>query len=344
MGGSKKQNIRLVAGILISAFCIYLAFRNVDAHQMWEAFKTADYWYLVPSGAVLFTSHGLRAFRWRYFLDPVRRLDTGSLFSSLMIGYAANSFMPAHLGEFLRAYVLSKKRRISMSRIFATIVVERIVDMFSLLALLFFALFVYPFPDWVIKSGYIMFAGSLGLLLFLIFLKKAASPTLRFIGFILKPLPKRFERKVESTLEQFLAGILPLKRWHDYIITGFLSVIIWACYGLVLYFALHAFDFVETYQLKWSVSLIVLVITTIAIVVPSSPGYIGTYHYLCQVSLALFGVPGGPALSFAAVAHGVSILPVFIVGLFFAHYEGMAILKMSDKASEIREAAYLEKV
>jgi len=78
--------------------------------------------------------------------------------------------------------------------------------------------------------------------------------------------------------------------------------------------------------------------------VPSSPGYVGTYHYLCQISLAMFGVPAGPALSFGTVVHGISILPVFIVGLFFAHHEGMAILKVSEEASDIKEPARLEEV
>ena len=95
---------------------------------MWQAFKTVNYWYLVPAAAAIFFSHFLRAFRWRYLLDPIRRLDISSLFSSLIIGYAANSFMPAHLGEFLRAYVLSKKRQISMIPVFATIAVERVID------------------------------------------------------------------------------------------------------------------------------------------------------------------------------------------------------------------------
>ena len=140
-------------------------------------------------------------------------------------------------------------------------------------------------------------------------------------------------------LEKFLAGILPMKRWHDYITVCILSLIIWVCYGLIFYFCLHTFDFVETYHLEWSASLILLVITTIAVVVPSSPGYVGTYHYLCQITLAMFGVPASPALSFATVVHGVNILPVFIVGLFFVHLEGMAVLKMSEDAAEIEIAA-----
>ncbi len=335
MNGYGQHKVKLGIGILISALCIYLAFRSVDISEMWQAFVMANYWYIFPSVAVNFFSHYLRALRWRYLLDPIRRLDTGSLFSSLIIGYAANTFMPAHLGEFLRAYVLSKKRQIPMSPVFATVVVERIIDVFSLLVLMLLALLIHPFPDWIITSGYFMLAASIALMVFLIFLKKATSPTMRFIGFIMKPLPKSFEHKTTATLEKFLAGILPLKRWHDYITTGFLSLLIWVCYGFIFFFCLHAFDFVETYQLEWSTSLILLVITTIAVVVPASPGYVGTYHYLCQIALAMFGVSAGPALSFATVVHGVNIFPALIAGLIFANFEGMAILKMSENAVEI---------
>ena len=165
-----QHKVKLSIGILVSALCIYLAFRKVDFSEMLQAFQTANYWYLMPAAGIIFFSHLLRAFRWRYLLDPIRRLDISDLFSSLIIGYAANTFLPAHLGEFLRAYVLGKNQKIPMSPVFATIVVERIIDVFSLLALMLLALFIYPFPEWVIESGYIMLAGTIGLLIFLIFL------------------------------------------------------------------------------------------------------------------------------------------------------------------------------
>jgi glycosyltransferase 2 family protein len=341
MNKSQKHKTSLVIGVLLSVLCLYWAFSKVDFGEMWQAVKTVNYVYMVPVVAVIFFSHFLRAFRWRYLLDPIRRLDIKNLFSSLIIGYAANLFMPAHLGEFLRAYVLSKKRQIPMSPVFATILVERIIDVFSLLVLMLLALFIYPFPnpDLVIEGAYIMLAGTIGLLVFLIFLKRATSQTIRFIGIILKPFPDTFEQKTRTTLEKLAEGISPLKQWHDYITVGILSLFIWACYGFVFFFCLHAFDFVETYQLDWSVSLILLVITTIAVVVPSSPGYVGTYHWLCQITLSMFAVPKSPALSFAIVVHGVNFFPVFIAGLFFAHLEGMAVLKMSEDAAEIEIAA-----
>ncbi len=337
MRKSSKNKINLTIGVLISLVCLYLAFRKVNFIEMFQALKGANYWYLIPAVATVFFSHFLRAFRWRYLLDPIRRLRMGGLFSSLIIGYAVNTFMPAHLGEFVRAWVLSKKERIPMSPVFATIVVERIIDVFSLLGLMVLALFVYPFPDpdLVIKGGYLMLAGSVGLLVLLIFLKKSTSTTMRFLGIFLSPFPDVFEQRIKSILGKFIEGLVPLNKWYDYITVGLLSLVIWACYGYIFHLCLCAFDFVTTYQLIWSASLILLVITTIAIVVPSSPGYIGTYHYLCQITLAMFGVPAGAALSFAAVVHGINFLPVLVLGLLLAQKEGMAVLKMTEDACEL---------
>lgn len=330
MSGFQKHKTRLALGILLSVFFLYLALRKVDFGQMWLALKQADYFHLLPAVAVLFISHLLRAFRWRYLLDPIRRLDISSLFSSLIIGYAANVVMPAHLGEFLRSYVASKKNRISMSSIFATIVTERVIDVFSLLSLMLLAILLFQFPAWVARSGYIMLFTAIGLSAFLILLKTTSFTATRVFSFLLKQFPKAYETKIQLALEKFLSGFVPLRHWHDYITVAMLSLLIWACYGLVFHFALISFHFSEAFRLNWSASLILLIITTIAVVVPSSPGYVGTYHYLCQISLAMFAVPAGPALSFATVVHALNFLPVFVLGLFLAQYEGATLFKMQE--------------
>jgi uncharacterized protein (TIRG00374 family) len=329
----QTANWKLWIGLVLSALFLYLAFRKVDFGQMWNALRRANYWYLPPAILILFFSHYLRALRWRYLLDPIRRLDTSSLFSSLIIGYGANTVTPAHLGEFLRAYALSKKRQISMGSTFATIVIERIIDVFTLLLLMCLVIFIHPFPEWVVKSGYIMFAGTLGLLLLLIFLKRSDSKRETLLRILYKPLPKRYEARIKGMSERFLSGIVPLKRWHDYVIMTILSAAIWACYGLCFYFGLEAFDFINTYHLAWYASLVLLVITTISVVVPSSPGYVGTFHFLCQISLAMFGVPASPALSFAVALHAVNFLPVLVAAILLASYEGIRIFKPDLEAT-----------
>ncbi|NIA29303.1 MAG: flippase-like domain-containing protein [Actinobacteria bacterium] len=325
-------NWKVWAGILTSLLFMFLAFRQTDFVQMWSAFKSADYWWFIPALIILFTSHFMRSIRWRYLLLPVKEVQVGVLFSSLMIGYMANIFLPAHLGEFLRAFMVRKKRQVPASAVFGTIVIERIIDVFTLLALMALTMVVFPsFPDWVRKSGYISFMAIGGLLILLVVMKKHREQSLRITERVTKPLPEKLRAKITRLLHSFLDGIVPLKNWKHYLIVVVLSILIWVCYGVIFQISIYAFNFDKLYALPWTASLVLLVITTISILVPSSPGYVGTYHYLCVLSLGLFHVPKSPALSFAFVVHGISFLPILVLGLILLSAEGMSFKSLQEK-------------
>jgi uncharacterized protein (TIRG00374 family) len=326
-----SNTTRLIIGCLIGAGFLYLAGRKVDFSLMWAAFTKVNYGFVLLAVPVIFFSHFLRALRWRYLMDPIKRVDVASLFSALLIGYMANILMPAHLGELLRAYVLGKKRDVSASSTFATIVVERIIDVFALLLLMIVALLLYPFPEWIKRAGYAMLVGTVGLFVFLILLKRHFVFFERHLTLFFRPLPQAWQAKLTRGIRSFVVGIVPLRRAWDYPVVAALSLAIWGCYGFIIHLVLYAFDFVSLYHLPWSTSLIVLVITTLGIVVPSSPGYVGTYHWLCQISLAMYGVPAGPALSFAILTHGVNFLPVLVAGLILAYYEGVEIFRVQER-------------
>ncbi len=318
-------NYKLLIGIALSLAFMYLAVRNVDFRQMQIAFAAANFWYILPTLTIVFFSHYLRAVRWRYLLQPIRRIEMRTLFSSLMIGYMFNIFLPAHLGELVRAYVVSKKRPLPASAIFGTIIIERIIDVFTLLLLMALAFVIFPFPDWVRKSGYISFAGILVLFAILVLMKRHQDRALTIIGKMTASLPSKFSSKIDDLTRSFLNGIVPLEKKHHYLIVTVLSLIIWACYGYAFQLVFYAFDFINIYSLPWMAAMVLLVITTISVLVPSSPGYIGTYHYLCQLSLGLFAVPASPALTFAFVMHGLNFVPVLIVGLIFLSAEGLNV-------------------
>ena len=124
---------------------------------------------------------------------------------------------------------------------------------------------------------------------------------------------------------------------------------IWFCYGYIFQLGLYAFNFADTYtKITWVTPLVLLVITTIAVLVPSSPGYVGTYHWLCQISLGFFGVSESDALSFAFAVHGVNFLPILIVGLILVSIMGMSVKSIQDEAKkeahEIEGAEHLRPV
>jgi len=183
---------------------------------------------------------------------------------------------------------------------------------------------VHPFPEWVVQGGLIMLIGSMSLLVTLIILKFSETKTSSLLRNLIKPLPEKVGNKIHSLLLNFLSGLMPLKSFWHYFHVAILSVAIWFCYALVYYFCLQAFNLEEIYNLAWYVGLVVLVFTTISVVVPTSPGYVGTYHYLCQLSLGLFSVSASPAMSFAVMIHGINILPVFVLGLILLSFEGLS--------------------
>ncbi len=330
----KSNRTKLILGILVSAAFLYLAFRKVDFKQMVAAFAAANYWYLLPAVAVIIFSHWLRAVRWGVLLKPIQQVEVSPLFSSLMIGYLFNTFLPAHLGELVRAYLLGKKRPISPSAVFGTIVIERIIDVFTLLVIMALTIVLFPFPPWVRTSGYLSFLFIFLLLLILVMMKRHREPSLRLVGQLTRPLPPHFGQKINELTNSFLDGIVPLKHWSHYVIVVVLSILIWVCYSFVFQLVFYAFDFVRLYSLPWLAALVLLVITTISILVPSSPGYVGTYHYLCQLSLSLFAVPASPALTYAVIMHGMNFVPVLVVGLILLSVEGMSIKGIQKRVQE----------
>ena len=156
---------------------------------------------------------------------------------------------------------------------------------------------------------------------------------MRFARIFLRILPERLAAKIEELIEAFVDGINGLKRKSDYIVILILSILIWALYALSFHLISHAFNLFELYQLSPISSLVLLVITTVAIIVPSSPGYVGTYHFLCKTSLAMFKVPGPLGLSYAIIMHALTTYGVAIVGIFFAWREGLSRLRTKKEIS-----------
>ena len=56
---------------------------------------------------------------------------------------------------------------------------------------------------------------------------------------------------------------------------------------------------------------------TLATLIPSSPGYVGTFDYFAILGLTAFGAQRAAATAFAVVVHVVLWLPVTLVGAAF---------------------------
>jgi uncharacterized protein (TIRG00374 family) len=323
---------KFLIGMLASLVFLYLAFRKVDYTELWQALKGANYWFIIPNVILTIFSMWMRAFRWKYMVNPIKKVNLGRLFSSVMIGFMANNVLPARLGEFVRAYSLGTKENISKSASFATIVVERIFDGFSILFILWATLLLFPFPDWVKKGSNLFLIMNLGILAFLIFLEIKTDSTMKFSQFIFKVLPYKLRIKAEETLLKFISGLKVFRDVSSLVWILAWSVLIWVVTGISNYFIFLAFDL----HLPIQASFILLVIVCLGVMLPAAPGFVGTFQFFCIVALGRFDIGRSVALPFSIVLHACQYFPVTLLGLYYLKKEHLS-LKTLEKESVQRK-------
>lgn len=315
-----KLDIKFWLGIAVSLFFMILLLRKIDFKSLGVALLSTDFRFIALAILFTFVSYFLRALRWRYLLISEKIIPFSSLYPATIIGYMANNLLPARLGEFVRAYTLAEKEQLETPAVFASLVIDRLFDGFTVLVILMITLFTMKLPVGMEEAAVALRAGGVamfllycGIILFLFLLKKQTIRTLAAVKFVLKPFPKSISDKIIPLLGSFIGGIrLSPNWWHIVIITA-TSAAIWLFCLLPVDMILRSFNV----QLPLTASMFILILLVFAVMVPASPGYIGTYHYACYKGLSVFGIPETTSVSIALVMHGTGFFPVIIAGLYY---------------------------
>jgi uncharacterized protein (TIRG00374 family) len=123
-----------------SALFLWLAMRASTGRSSRIAIERTRWLYLVPAVVLTMLGHFIRSIRWKYMMDPIKRCGIRPLWSATAIAFMVNNLLPARLGELVRAFVIGRSQNVSRSASFATIVYERVVDVFVLILLLWFCM------------------------------------------------------------------------------------------------------------------------------------------------------------------------------------------------------------
>lgn len=329
---------RFLIGLIISIIFLYFAFRGVNYHALWNALKGVNFFYLLLFMLAVIVLMWVRAYRWKFMVDPIKKVGVYSLFSSAMIGFMANNVLPVRLGEVVRAYSLGTKEKISRSASFATIVMERVFDGFALLLILWLTLLFYPFSrssekvgELVRKGANLTLIANLLLFLVLILLEFKPEPTLKIFQKLLRIVPGKLSQKAEVILQKFSSGVKVFRDPKRLIWILLWSLILWVASGLSNYLIFLAFDKHPPLQ----ASLILMVIVTLGVMIPSSPGYVGTIQFFTVIALSLFGKEYGKefSLPFSIVLHACQYIPITVLGFVYLKHEHVS-LKVAEKDSE----------
>lgn len=326
------MKLRFVIGILISVLLLYWVFRDVCWEELWQTIGQINWWWLIPTVVVTYLALWIRALRWRYLLIAEPKYSAGTLFPPTVIGFMANNILPARMGEFVRAYAVGRKLNISKTLSFATIVVERVLDGFTLLAFLLFILVFAPLniPPWLKLSGQFMLGFYFTALMVLIALKFWTAQTQKILLKLLSFFPPAMAARGEKMLNSFILGLEVLKGGWNFFWALFYSPLVWTAVASIFFFMLLAFNI----NLPLYSSYLLLVILSLGMMIPSGPAYVGPFQAAIVAGLSIFQVPKVQAQGFSIVFHASQFIPITLLGLFYFWSEKLTFKEIQRSKEE----------
>ena len=129
-----KHRTALVS--LLTAGLLVWFLRHANLTDVWQQVQGARTDLLGVAFVILLSTYWARSVRWRYLLSPIGPTRFRTVFRATVIGFAALGLLPARAGDVLRPYLVSRQEGLSLSSTFATIVIERVLDLIAVLSLL----------------------------------------------------------------------------------------------------------------------------------------------------------------------------------------------------------------
>lgn len=314
--------IRIGIPVLLALVLMYVAFRSVDTRSLLANLAGANLGVLLLSTGIGLLAFVVRAHRWALLLEPLgERPGLGRATASLMIGYLANLAFP-RLGEVTRCAAMVKGGRLSFDRVLGTVIVERVVDLLSLVACIFLALAVekdrisgFLHEHIVEPLGEKFSAGKvLGVLAILVILA-----TLLFSWASRRHESKGWAGRISGFIRGIGAGVSSILGLRSPGWFLFDSILIWLLYYLGVYICFYALP--QTTDLDWSAGLVVLVIGGLGMAAPVQGGF-GAYHLLVAGGLGLFGLTYEDGLAFATLVHSLGLIQVLVLGTLSVYFLG----------------------
>jgi len=343
-----RSHIRTVVVLALAVGLVALFLRNVDIWRALVEIVRARPDWLALSLASMFVNLVIRSLRWQYLLEPLGRTSFANAFRATAVGFAASSVLPARAGEVIRPYFLARQTRqsstarMSATGAFATIILERLLDVVTVLVLL--ASYVFIFGRDLRQTNPLIFAGvqwagataaagSLGALVVLFVLAGDPARLGRTMRRLEQVLPSAFAGLVARIAEKFAHGLGAIRRPSRLLVALALSFPLW----LTIAFGIWAVAIAFRFTVPFTGSFLLIALLVIGVAVPT-PGAIGGFHEAFRVGVTMFyGAPDDAAVGAAIVLHAFSIGPALLLGLFFAAQEGLNVSGMRHLADQAEQ-------
>jgi uncharacterized protein (TIRG00374 family) len=323
------KHFLVLLGLVLSVLFLWLALRNVDGEALWQALRSSNPLWIVPFLLSLAAFCWLKAVRWALLLTPTRTTRASELLAPVIIGYMGTGLMPMQLGEIARAYLAATRLGTRVATILASLVVERILDIFSLLVII--ALVGVFGTELSVQYRVVGLVFAAMALTACVALWLYARHTDKFIASVqrsLSFLPPALTHRIVDQLRAGSAGVQILRQPSRYAQLAGLSLLQWSFMCACTWISLAAIG-----QFTPPVAaLAVLATTIVSMTLPSSPGYIGALQLAYVLALAPFGIERSDAVAASFVYLAALWVPLVACGMLLLHRMGLKLRNVKEAA------------
>ena len=309
-------------GIAIGAGLFYLAARNLHWAEVWRALREAHLFPWLPLAVISYLAgHFVRGIRTQSLVSRDAKLTLPTATNVVVLGYAVNNILPARLGEIARAGMLAERTGLPVAQSLTVTLLERILDGWVLFLLLAATSLVVPMQGWMHEimriAAAVFFIATAGIAAVLFSPHVFLSTTARLSSVL---SPRWHDRAIRLSMH-VVQGLAYLRRPRQAARVVGLSAIVWLLETGLFLMLFPAFGI--PFKVSWA--LLAMTVTNLGILAPSTPGFIGPFHFFCMKSLTAMGVAQATALSAAIVIHLAFFVPITLWGVGIVFWYGLEL-------------------
>ena len=314
--------------------------RHADLADVWAQVRRARGDLVIAAFGTVILTYVIRAWRWRYLLHPIGPTRFRTAFRTTVIGFAALGVLPARAGDVLRPYLLAQQEGLSAPAIFATVVMERVLDMITVLAML--AVFVWgsadeaTLPPELRRSIEVSAAmgGASAVVLMALMWVLASNPERigRMVSATGRVMPHRFADRLAALARTFSSGFAVAREPRMLALAAAWSVPLWLTIASGVWLVTTAFGI----AMPFTGTFLLQALLVIGVAVPT-PGAVGSFHEAYRIGTTVFfGAPDDAAVAAAIVVHAITYIPVVLTGIVFMAQDGLSIGRLQALTGDAR--------
>jgi glycosyltransferase 2 family protein len=330
------NRVRTVSVSILAIALLAWFLRDANLADVWMHVREARLDLLLLAIVFIAATLWIRTIRWRYLLAPIGRTRFRTVFRAGVIGFAALAILPARVGDLLRPYLVAKQDGLPVSATFATIIMERVLDLIAVLALM--ALYVWGFADtssWkpqllgpIEVSAAIGGAAAIALLILMWTLATHPERIGTLVHSTDRVLPAKMAARLGQWASTFSSGFAVARSPRGLFLSLFWSFPLWLLIAAETWAVTKAFGIV----MPFAGTFLLQAMLVVGVAVPT-PGGVGSYHEAYRMGVTtFFGAPNDRAVAAAIVVHFLAFIPILLLGILFMAQDGLSVGRLQELA------------